>query len=147
HFAAAVFAFNLLSAISAAAENVTLDVAYVNSSEMRRMHEQIAQRFMADHSGVTIKLQAIATTYDDMVQRALRAAITGGMPDIAFHAYNRVRVLVDRRLPVALDPFIASEKSWGEMGYLPTVLDLARVGSTIYGLPFNTSTPIIYYNA
>ena len=136
----------MLSISCASADKLNLSVAFPLPSEMRPMHEEIARRFMEQNRTVAITFQSPAATYDELVQRMMREALVGQTPDVAFHAYNRVQLLVERGLPISLDARIAEEKNWATMGYLPAMLDLARINDRVYGLPFNTSTPVIYYN-
>jgi multiple sugar transport system substrate-binding protein len=144
---AVVYCGAALLALPARAETVRLSVAIQNSGDMRAMHGEISKRFMQQHPNVQISLDATAHSYDELVQRALRGALTGGIPDVAFHAYNRVQLLADRKLPVPLDDFIANDREWKAHGYTTSILELARVKDRYYGLPFNTSTIVVYYNA
>jgi multiple sugar transport system substrate-binding protein len=132
---------------ASAADAVAISAAYYADSDTKAMYQELARRFSADHPEISVKLVSTAATYDELVLNTLRGAMTGDLPDVAFHAYNRVQLLADRGIPVDLDPLIAKEPGWSKMGYLPTVLDFAKINGKIYGLPFNTSTPIVYYNA
>lgn len=133
------------SSISAQAENITLDVSVPITSEQKAMHEALTAEFAKQHPEITIKLDMTSRDYEDLVQRNMRQAITGGLPDVVFHVYNRVPLLAERGLPQPLDSFVKSE-NMTEQGYMPSILSLAQVGDHYYGLPFNTSTIVVYYN-
>jgi multiple sugar transport system substrate-binding protein len=130
----------------AAADAITLNVAVPLSAEQRQLQEAVAAKFMAENPDIKLNLDMTSRSYDDLVQRNLRQAITGGLPDVAFHVYNRVRLLAERKLPVPLNPFIEAEGDMGAQGYLPSVLSLAKINGQYAGLPFNTSTIVVYYN-
>lgn len=127
------------------AEETTLDVSVPVSSELKTMHEALAAAFVKEHPEIKIKLDFSSKDYEDLLQRNLRQAVTGGLPDVAFHVYNRVSLLADRKLPQPLDRFVASE-DLSAQGYLPSMLTLAQANGHFYGLPFNTSTIVVYYN-
>src|SRR5215813_643836 len=133
-------------AAPASAQKVSLDVAVPLASSLKPMHEALAAKFAAEHPDIQIKFDMTDKSYDELVQRALRAGMTGGLPDVAFHSYNRVQLLAERNLPVPLDSFIASEPKWGSNGLMSSTLGLAKVNDHYYGLPFNTSTIGIFYN-
>lgn len=130
----------------AAAEPVTLTVLYHAPKVLRAAHEEIARRFNDGHADIKVRLLAPPETYEELAQRTLRDGIAGEAPDVVFHGLNRVRIFVDRKLAVPLDPFIKAEPTWDEMGYLPSMVALARFDGATYGLPFSISTPIVYYN-
>src|SRR5262249_2130294 len=85
--------------------------------------------------------------YEVLTQRLLRAAITNALPDVAFQGLNRVQVITDQKIATPLDPFIAAEPNWKDMGYIQAMVDLTKVDGKVYGLPFAISTPVIFYNA
>jgi multiple sugar transport system substrate-binding protein len=135
-------------AISASkAEPVILTVAVPGTNSQRAIQRTLVEKFSAEHPDITIKLDTTSTGYDDLVQRTLRGSMTGGLPDVSYYSYNRIRLLADRKLLAPLDRFIASEPAWGKMGYLPQVVDLTRVGGHVIGLAFNISVPVVFYNA
>ncbi|MCK9914426.1 ABC transporter substrate-binding protein [Microbacteriaceae bacterium K1510] len=129
------------------ADKVSLNVAFPMLGDVKPMYEALAKRFAQEHPDIQINFDNGAKTYDEIVQRTLRGALTGGLPDVAFFSYNRLQLLSERNLLVPLDAFIAGDESWKTHGYTPSILELARVKGKYYGLPFNTSTIVVYYNA
>ena len=131
---------------AAAEPTVTLDVAYAFGFQ-KEAHEEAARQFMAANPDIAIDLRTAAEDYEQLVQDNLLQAISGDLPDVAFHGFNRVALIAERGLATPLDPFITAEEDWNALGYAPASLRLATVGDKIYGLPFAISTPIVYYNA
>lgn len=141
----AALSLSIVCNSSVLAGEVTLNVAVPITSEQKVMHEALAEEFALLHPDITIKLDMTSRDYEDLIQRNLRQAITGGLPDVAFHVYNRVPLLVERGLPQPLDAFIQSE-DMASQGFMPSILSLAEQNGHYYGLPFNTSTIVVYYN-
>lgn len=111
------------------------------------MYQAVTQGFNAATSDTSVKLEAPAQTYEELTQRVLRGAVGGGVPDVAFQGINRVSWIVEKGWGTPLQKLVSSPDEWSAMGYLPAMLDLGRVGSATYGLPFAVSTPMIFYNA
>lgn len=125
---------------------VVLTVQYAWPRTYQPVMEEIARRFMAQNRSVRIEFIAAATDYEDLAQRTLRAAITGGLPDVAFHGIHRADLLAARELIVPLDPLIAGERDWARMGFSPALLTLASVRQRTYGIPFAVAIKSVYFN-
>ena len=133
------------------AQEVTLDVLYAFPA-FAKFHEPIAQEFMKRHPDVKIAFRAPATTYDDGHQAMMRQAVTNQLPDVyysGFHLLSELaRTLAKRNQIVDLGPLLAAEsKEFRDKNYSPKIVNLGKVDGKLYGLPFNASSPIMYYNA
>ena len=145
------FAFaGALVSTGAAAQQTTLDVLYAFPA-FAKFHEPIAQEFMKRHPDIKIEFRAPAPTYDDGHQTMMRQAVTNQLPDVyysGFHLLSELaRTLAKRNQIVDLGPLLAAEsKDFRDKNYSPKIVDLGKVDGKLYGLPFNASTPIMYYN-
>jgi len=133
------------------AQPVTLDVLYAFPA-FAKFHEPIAQEFMKRHPDIKIEFRAPAPTYDDGHQTMMRQAVTNQLPDVyysGFHLLSELtRTLAKRNQVVDLGPLLAAEgKEFRDKNYSNRIVDLGKVDGKLYGLPFNASTPIMYYNA
>ena len=133
------------------AQEVTLDVLYAFPA-FAKFHEPIAQEFMKRHPDIKIAFRAPATTYDDGHQAMMRQAVTNQLPDVyysGFHLLSELaRTLAKRNPIVDLGPLLAAEsKEFRDRNYSPKIVNLGKVDGKLYGLPFNASSPIMYYNA
>ena len=71
------------------------------------------------HPDIAIELpHAAVENYEELVQANFREAITGGLPDVAFHGFNRVAFIAERGLAAPLEPFVAAEQDWASLGYV-----------------------------
>ena len=144
--ASAVMLGASLSATAAQAE-IVLDVLYAFPNNYRDVKEDIAERFEAEHPDIRIAYRTPAENYDVATSQVLRDRLVGSMPDVFFTGGNYMRILSDQELAVPLNPFVKSAQEWRKMGYLDSMLSLARLDGHIYGLPFATSVPVVYVNA
>lgn len=149
--AAGAAALGLPGLSNAQGQEITLDVLYCFPS-FARFHEPVAAEFMKAHPNIKIKFRAPSPTYDDGHQVILRSALTNQLPDIfysGFHLFPElVRTLDKRKQAVALDELIAKEGAdFRKSNYSDNLIALGTVDKKIYGIPFNASNPIVYFNA
>ncbi|ATU95238.1 ABC transporter substrate-binding protein [Phyllobacterium zundukense] len=140
-----VLAVSLPALFSTYASAEDLNVLYSNAYILKKPMEEIVKGFEAAHPGTTIHLSDVKG-YADMTQLMLRAAITGGVPDVAFQGTSFLQVFVDRGLAVPLDDFINSESDWKNFGYSNSITKIGQVNGKTYGIPFAISIPTVYFN-
>jgi len=138
-------------ALPAHAQDVTLDVLYCFPS-FARFHEPVAAEFMKTHPNIKIQFRAPSPNYDDGHQTVIRAALTKQLPDIYYSGYHLLpelaRTLAKRNQIVPLDDMFAKEGAeFRKTNYADSLLALGVVDKKQYGLPFNASNPIVYFNA
>ena len=129
---------------------VTLDVLYCYPS-FARFHEPLAADFMKKYPHIKIQFRAPSASYGDGHQVMLRSAVTNQLPDIYYAGYHLLgemaRTLERRNQIVDLVPFIKSEPSnWASTNFAPRMMSLSQVDGKQYGLAFNASSPIMYFN-
>ncbi|WP_246339822.1 ABC transporter substrate-binding protein [Ancylobacter tetraedralis] len=126
--------------------DVTLDIAYAVPHH-RQMYDQSTALFEAAYPSIKLRYLNPAADYDALAQDALRQGMIGTLPDVMFHGYARVKLMAERGLVVPLDGFLAADGGPAALGYAPASLDACRYKGKLYGIPFTTSTPIVYFNA
>lgn len=107
---------------------------------------QIAQQFMAGHPDVTITFQAPATDYNEGLVSVIRQNLAGNAPDVFMAGSQFLRELVARKLVKPLDDVIAG-RDMAALGYTPEVLAFTKVDGVQVGLPWTSSTPVMFFNA
>ncbi len=125
---------------------VTIEVQYPIPNLFSQVHEEIARAFMAARPDIAVRFRAPYESYEDGLQKTLRDAITGTLPDVSYQGLSRQRTLVERGIPVKLGPFIAAEPEWNALGFSPQLLSLGEILGDQYGIGFSLSTPVLYYN-
>ncbi len=90
-----------------------------------------------------IQVRPVAyANYPQAFQALATAARTGKAPALVQISEAGTQLAVDSMLFRPL-----SRAAAGQLGdYLPAVLNYYRVGGQLYGLPFNTSSPVLYVN-
>jgi multiple sugar transport system substrate-binding protein len=137
--------------LPAAAQQVTLDVLYCFPS-FAKFHEPIANEFMKKHPDIKIQFRAPSPSYDDGHQVVLRSAMTRQLPDIFYSGFHllpeMVRTLEKRNQITPLDAMLAAEGAeFRKANYPESLMSLATFDKKTYGIAFNASNPIVYFNA
>lgn len=130
--------------------SVTLDVLYCYPS-FARFHEPLANEFMKKHPEIKVQFRAPSASYDEGHQVILRSAITNQLPDVYYAGYHLLgemaRVLEKRGQINDLSPFIKGEAgNFVSSNFAPRMMSLSQVDGKQYGLAFNASSPIMYFN-
>lgn len=144
-------AFAAAATLPAAAQQVSLDVLYCFPS-FAKFHEPIANEFMKKHPDIKIQFRAPSPSYDDGHQVILRSAMTRQLPDIFYSGFHllpeMVRTLEKRNQITPLDAMFAAEGAgFRKANYPEALMSLATFDKKTYGVAFNASNPIVYFNA
>lgn len=140
----------LLNASAIAAET-TLDVLYA-WPEIKSFQVPLADKFMKENPDIKIKFRLPAKNYAEANLAVARSAITGDLPDVYFSGYSVLKPMVDllseRKQAISLAPYLKAEGAdWVNNNYGEALLGLGQVAGIQYAIPFNASTPIVYFNA
>lgn len=108
--------------------------------------EQLAQAFMKSNPDVTVTIDGPAESYANGVQRLLREAVAGNLPDVAYVGLNRWRILEARELTKPLDPFIDDAAAFEKAGYSPAIRSLGQYQGAQHALGTSASTMVMYVN-
>ncbi|WP_170117149.1 ABC transporter substrate-binding protein [Phyllobacterium sophorae] len=125
--------------------NLTISFSYGPYSEL---FDALAKKFEETHPNVKITtLQPIVGTHEEHLQQVLRAAVTGGLPDVSFQGNHLLPILEQRGLLVPLDPMIEKDPEFNSLGLTEGAKSVGRIGSVTYGLGFQSSAPAVFYNS
>lgn len=93
-----------------------------------------------------IKVRPIYTgSYQDSITKALTAAKGGDAPDVAVLLSTDMFTLIDEGVVVAWDELPGTDKAWID-GFYPAFMENSRTGGKTWGIPFQRSTIVMYYN-
>ena len=143
-FAAVLSTSLAISAGALAATEIVIQYPY--GELFNETHKRIAAEYAKVNPEIKVTFRAAYESYEEGTQKVLREAITKQMPDITFQGLNRLRVLVDRDIALAMDDFIAAERDFEAEGFHQAMFDIGTMNDKVYGLPFAISLPIAYYN-
>lgn len=125
------------------ADDINLDVLTQNGT----FYQAVVDAYKASGAKYNVTLQAPSKTYDEVAQRAIRAAMIGSPPDVVFMGYDRMALAKDREIAMPLDDLLGTEQELEKLGYPASALNLCRIDGKLYGLPFATSVPAIFFNS
>ena len=115
------------------------------ATPFRLAEEKIANDFMAEHPDVKISFQAPSPDYDEGLVSVIRQNLAGDPPDVFMVGSHLLRNLVARDMVEPLDD-VMKGKDMASMGYTPDILSLTQIDGVQYGLPWTSSTPVMFYN-
>lgn len=107
--------------------------------------QQLVDDFNATHPDIYV--EAVYTgNYDQCLQKAITAAMAGTPPDVAVLLAIDLYTLLDMDLIIDLDQFLVGEDSDYLAHFYQAFLENSRANGKVWGIPFQRSTPILYYN-
>ncbi|MDB5874408.1 MAG: transporter substrate-binding protein [Ramlibacter sp.] len=107
---------------------------------------RLVEDFEREHPG--IKVRPIYTgTYKDSIAKALTAHRSGKPPDLAVLFAVDIFTLIDAEAIVPFDELVdpSAGKSWLESFY-PALMSNSRAAGKTWGIPFQRSTILLYWN-
>ena len=105
-----------------------------------------AADFMKDNPGIRVK-PIYAGTYQETIVKALTAAKSGEPPHTAILLSTDMFTLIDEDAVIPFDDFIktADDKAW-VASFFPAFMLNSRTGGKTWGIPFQRSTIVLYWN-
>ncbi len=126
---------------------ITFVHIYTDDRDVRRTTIQdIADAFMAEHPDVVVNIQSTTDDYGQVFEGALLAANQGNAPDIIQAEDVLTQVAIDSQAFVKIGDYATPE----ELATIPDIIEPMRnyydLDNEIWGLPWNASNPVMYYN-
>lgn len=108
--------------------------------------EQLTADYVAANPSVNIEA-IYAGSYADAGVKALTAARGGKPPQLSVLLSTQMFTLIDEDVIVPFDDFVsaADQESWIN-GFYPSFMENSQTGGKTYGIPFQRSTPVLYWN-
>ena len=108
--------------------------------------DEYAAAFEKENAGIKIK-PIYAGDYQQTVAKVLTAVKGGDIPETAILLAADLFLLTDEDVVVPLDDFAktAEDKAWMN-GFYPAFMENAKIGGKTYAIPFQRSTPVLYWN-
>jgi sn-glycerol 3-phosphate transport system substrate-binding protein len=105
----------------------------------------IVGEFNKTHTDIKVTAQ-FQGTYDDAINK-LKSSMTGKSgPDIAQIFDIGSRYMIDSGWTVPVEKLMEGDKTFNKTDIEPTLLGYYTVDNKLQSMPFNSSTPILYYN-
>ena len=108
--------------------------------------EALTKDYMAQNPGISIDA-VYAGSYQDTIAKVITAARGGNAPQLSVALSVDMFTLIDEDLIVPFDDFIKTDedRAWLASFY-PAFMENSQTGGKTYGIPFQRSTPVLYWN-
>lgn len=103
----------------------------------------IADQFVADHPGMTVKFEYIS---GDRAEGAYTKAAAGTLADVIFSADLWVTAFAKGNVTLDLKPLAEADKDWDINDVYPAMLGLGTFDDQIHMLPSSLDVVTMYYN-
>jgi sn-glycerol 3-phosphate transport system substrate-binding protein len=147
-FAAALGAAVMALGSAAMAKDVELSFYYpvAVGGPITKIIDGYAAAFEKENPGIKIKA-IYAGTYQDTLVKALTAFKSGEPPDIAVLLSTDMFTLIDEDAIASFDELIKTDadKAWLKSFY-PAFMENSQTGGKTWGIPFQRSTIVMYWN-
>jgi sn-glycerol 3-phosphate transport system substrate-binding protein len=133
---------------SALAKDIVLSFYYpvAVGGPITKIIDGYAADFEKENPG--IKINAIyAGTYQDTLTKALTAFKSGEPPDIAVLLSTDMFTLIDEDAIIPFDDLLKTDadKAWAK-SFFPAFMENSRTGGRTWGIPFQRSTIVMFWN-
>jgi len=148
----------LAGALAAALVSATLPATAQAETELRffypvavsgpitKLVDSLAAEFEKENAGIKIK-PIYAGDYVQTIGKALTAMKGGDTPEMAILLAADIMTLTDEDAVLALDDLVKTpeDKAW-LAGFYPGFMENARLNGKTYAVPFQRSTPVLFWN-
>ena len=147
-FLAAAAGAGLLASQAASAANVEIRFYYpiAVGGPITKIIDDYAAQFEKENPGITVK-PVYAGDYVQTIAKVLTAMKGGDTPELAILLAADLMTLTDEDAVVPFDDLIktADDKVWFDSFY-PAFMENAKLKGKTYAIPFQRSTPVLYWN-
>lgn len=141
---AAALAATLGSAPALAATEITFYYPIAVGGPITKIIDRYAADFHKAHPDITVK-PVYTGSYQDSTVKAITAAKAGNAPDVAVLLSTDMFTLIDADLIKSYDTKSAADKKWIDSFY-PAFMLNSKAGGHVWGIPFQRSTIVQYWN-
>ena len=144
--AAAAFAFGSSPAMAQSGTDISFFYPVAVGGPIAKYIDGLAASFMAENPGVKVT-PIYAGTYQETIVKALTAHKSGQPPVTSVLLSTDMFTLIDEDAIVPFDNFVRTteDKNWLK-GFYPAFMANSQTGGKTWGIPFQRSTIVLYYN-
>jgi sn-glycerol 3-phosphate transport system substrate-binding protein len=143
---AATLAAAILGGPIASATEITFYYPIAVGGPITKIVDGYAAEFNKAHPGITVK-PVYTGSYQDSIVKAMTAAKAGNAPDAAVLLSTDMFTLIDNEL---IEPYDAIAKSDSDQAWIksfyPAFMENSQSGGHTWGIPFQRSTIVQYWN-
>ncbi len=116
------------------------------SGQLKDVLDQQVKEFNKSQDEVKVVATAQGTDYDTNQQKILAAIASGNPPDIGQIEIHALPKFAASGAIAPLDSFMKKSKDHQKSDFVQGILANTRYEGQTYGVPFNRSVPMLYYN-
>lgn len=133
----------LMIPVSSWGAEVTIKFWHAMSGKRIELLKNLSRDFEKSHPGIKVDVQYTGS-YNDTLNKTISAIRAGLAPHI-FHLYEIGTLgMIDGGMIVPIDDLSKGRINWND--YIDVVVSYYTVRGKVYSMPFNSSTPILFYN-
>jgi len=106
--------------------------------------QALVAKFQAANPDIKVKL-VNQTSYDDTFTKYRAGLTSGQLPDIVQLKDTELQGMIDSRSVLPIQACIKADR-YDLSDYVERPIQYYTVGKTLWGMPFNVSNPVLYYN-
>lgn len=125
---------------------VEIDVWHSMSSDYGlEVIEELGEEFNEKHEDIQVNI-TYSGGYQETLRKAQSALSAGDPPNISQFEQTRGAAFVDAGALEPLEPYFEQEEDLSFDDFDESLIETAVYDDTVYGVPYNVSTPLLYYN-
>lgn len=102
---------------------------------------------MAEHPNVQVNIQSTTTDYQEVFNNTLLAAEQGNAPDVVQLEETSTQLAVDSTYFLKNQRHYPTDEQKADLAdYFPQIINFYTINGEVWSLPWNSSTPLLYYN-
>lgn len=107
------------------------------------LHNKLKEEFEKQNPDITIKFVAPTQNYEEQSARILREKVINKLPDVTFNSYSYLPTMAEKKVAIDMSAYLNDKES---LGLSDSMLAPTTIDSKVYGIPFASSLPVVYYN-
>jgi sn-glycerol 3-phosphate transport system substrate-binding protein len=115
---------------------------------MNRANDEALQRLVAKFEAANPDIQVKLvnqTSYDDTFTKYRAGLSTGDLPDVVQLKDTELQGMIDSKSVLPIQACVKADR-YDLSDYVERPIDYYTVDKTLWGMPFNVSNPVLYYN-
>ena len=138
----------IIPATTRAQEPVEITFTHIFTDDIRGgVVQAMVDAFMAENPHISVTMQVDTDNYGDVFNSALLAADQGNPIALVQVEESFTQLAIDSQFFVPITQAASDDQLAGLDEYLPQVIGYYTVGGELWGIPWNSSNPLLYYNA
>ncbi len=119
---------------------------HCHSGAPAEAHEYLVNAFNASQDKVEVVLDYVANSYNDQNSKVKAAIMAGNAPEVSLGEVMTMSNLAKTGTIQSLDEFIAADETFKYDDYAEGVKTNTIIDGKVYGMPYQRSTAILYFN-